>query len=356
MKLLNIIALTLPFLLIIYGESAQAQLNDMNSSKASVIILNYTRVDEPNYTDTNIQLDQFREQIEILDAEKYSILSLTDIVGALNEGTDLPEKSVAITFDGGYTSIAPALDLAIENHIPVTVFLAMGPISRNSPQFLSPKEILKYSRSPYIDFEITSNDFQRILGNAPSVLEQVNLAKASYRELFNKEPRYFSYPYGEYTLTARDVIKGQNFEAAFAQHSSPAFAGSDIFALPRFAMSEEYANPDRFRLIISLTPLNVSNLSPEDPILDAADQGFGFSLQNPLKDKTQLSCFISDQGKINITFVDERRIELRPSEPLTDRRTRLNCTYPNEIDGETKWQWFGRLFILGQDELPTLQE
>lgn len=42
------------------------------------------------------------------------------------------------------------------------------------------------------------------------------------------------------------------------------------------------------------------------------------------------------------------RIELRPEKPFTDRRTRVNCTLPDDVvipGEETPWRWFGLVFI-----------
>jgi hypothetical protein len=53
-------------------------------------------------------------------------------------------------------------------------------------------------------------------------------------------------------------------------------------------------------------------------------------------------------GKLPLTRIGSNRIEIRLKEPFVDRRTRVNCTLPNNAitPGEPRsWRWFGMLFI-----------
>jgi peptidoglycan/xylan/chitin deacetylase (PgdA/CDA1 family) len=338
--------------LVLFGQfQAHAQENNDHA-----IILNYTRIGEQSYPDTNTLIDQFKAQIDYLDAEDFNLVALKDVVEALNNEQTLPDKSVAITFDGGYASIMSVMPYILKHDIPVTIFLALGAIDQDSPQFLSEKDIKKLAKQDHIDFQLSSYGFKRMPLEKEGILSQINLAKSAYRKLFDKEPEYFAYPYGEYNSLAAQTLEQQGFKAAFAQHSSPASAHTDFYGLPRFAMSEEYGDLERFSLIAHSYPLNVTQFSPDNPMLEETAPAIGFTLSEPLKNKDDLSCYLSNQGSVDLTFLDETRIEIRLSEPLTDRRSRLNCTYPFVKDDTRYWKWFGRLFILPQVELLSLLE
>lgn len=332
------------------------QVHATESDDAHAIILNYTRIGEQNYPDTNTLIEQFEAQINYLEAEEFNIVSLQHITSTLLAGERFDKKTIALTFDGGYESINNILPIILEEKIPVTIFLALGAIDRGSPQYLSEKEIKKLAKKDFIDFQVTTNAFNRLSLDKEDILSQINHAKSAYRAIFDQDPIFFAYPYGEYNLAAQTILQEQNFQAAFAQHSSPVTGNDDLFNLPRFAMSEEYGDIDRFSLIANSYPLNVTQFSPKNPILQESTPAIGFSLETPLQNKDDLSCYLSNIGNLDLTFLDDTRVEIRLPEPLTDRRSRLNCTYPFVKDDKRYWRWYGRLFILPQDELLSLQE
>ena len=67
-----------------------------------------------------------------------------------------------------------------------------------------------------------------------------------------------------------------------------------------------------------------------------------------LSDLSRLSCFISGIGKAGIFKPGGNRVEIRLEEPLQERRTRINCTMPDDtiIPGEPQsWRWFGMQLV-----------
>jgi peptidoglycan/xylan/chitin deacetylase (PgdA/CDA1 family) len=326
--------------------------NTQITESGSTIILSYQRIDEETYTDTNTQLDQFLSQIAILQDEGFEIISLPTLVNAIETKTALPKKSVVITFDAGYASTEPALIKLLGKDIPFTLFLSLGAVSRDSSPYLS-VESLKRLQNKFntVTFALTAYNYAR-LNSEEAIRASINDSKTIYRQIFKEEPKYFAYPFGEYNDLYQSIVKEQHFSAAVAMHSSPAYGGSDLFALPRYAMSEEFANPDRFKLIINTKPLPVTAISPTNPELSSTTPNFGFTVQDPEYTK-KIRCYISGQGEVPLTVLDNNRVEIRLTESLSDNRVRLNCTAPTK---DNKYLWFGRLFTLQQDVLPELQE
>ncbi|MAS86743.1 MAG: hypothetical protein CMH30_02005 [Micavibrio sp.] len=347
---MRIVILFLAIFLSLLIKPAVAKAQTIDTSSA--IILSYQRIDEETYTDTNTQLDQFLSQIDILQDEGFKIIGLPILVNAIKTKTPLPKKSVVITFDAGYASTEPALIKLLEKDIPFTLFLSLGAVSRDSAQYLSIESLKRmHSKFSNVTFALTAYNYAR-LNNEEAIRASINDSKTIYRKIFKEEPQYFAYPFGEYNDLYQTIVKEQHFEAAVAMHSSPAYSGSDLFALPRYAMSEEFANPDRFRLIINTKPLPVKAISPTNPALSSTTPSFGFTVQDPQYTK-QIRCYISGQGEVPLTILDNNRVEIRLSESLNDNRVRLNCTAPTK---DNKYLWFGRLFTLQQDALPELQE
>jgi peptidoglycan/xylan/chitin deacetylase (PgdA/CDA1 family) len=67
--------------------------------------------------------DLFKEHIQYLK-KHYRIISISELVTALNEGS-VPEDSVVITIDDGYRSVYSEMyPVAVEEEVPISVFVA----------------------------------------------------------------------------------------------------------------------------------------------------------------------------------------------------------------------------------------
>ena len=71
----------------------------------SAVILMYHRFGEDKYPSTNIRLDQFDAHLEKLASGDYTVLPLDKIIRHMQNGIDLPDRTVAITIDDAYLSV-----------------------------------------------------------------------------------------------------------------------------------------------------------------------------------------------------------------------------------------------------------
>jgi hypothetical protein len=118
-----------------------------------------------------------------------------------------------------------------------------------------------------------------------------------------------------------------------------------MLALPRFTMTDDFGDLDRFRLTAGALPLPVTDVVPEDSgNLAQNPPAIGFTVAPEVKDLSRLSCFVSDIGRTGVMRPGGGRVEIRLEAPLQDRRTRVNCTLPD--GGNSRWRWFGMLLVL----------
>ena len=109
----------------------------LNPSRLTV--LNYHRIEEPDskrsFFKPNISASpkMFGNQLDFL-AQKFNLISLSDLVLWLSGGEKLPSNSALITFDDGYldnyTNAFPQLK---KRNIPAVIFLATDYIGRSRP-------------------------------------------------------------------------------------------------------------------------------------------------------------------------------------------------------------------------------
>ena len=96
-------------------------------------------------------------------------------------------------------------------------------------------------------------------------------------------------------------------------------------------------------------PLNTSDVVPDDAVIADNPPLIGFTLDTAYTDVSKLSCFASGIGKVELTHLENNRVEIRLPSALSDRHTRINCTMPDDVvtPGEPRrWRWFGMLLIL----------
>ena len=110
------------------------------------VVLLYHHVATDTPPSTSISPENFRKHLEFLRDNKFNVISLAEMLDQLRAGEELTDKSIAITFDDGYSSIYetafPMLQLF---GFPFTLFLSTGPIDRQQANYISWEQILEMS-------------------------------------------------------------------------------------------------------------------------------------------------------------------------------------------------------------------
>lgn len=310
----------------------------------SAVFVMYHRFGEEGLPSTNIRLDQFEAHLAELRDGGYTILPVPEIVAALAADRPLPERTVGITVDDAYASVyREAWPRLKALGFPFTLFVSTDAVDAGRRGMMSWDQIRELA-----DSSVTIGHHGAAhahMAYADAARNTADIAKASrrFREELGRTPGLFAYPYGEYGRELRDAVAAAGFEAAFGQHSGVSHPGSDLFALPRFALNEQYGEFDRFRLVANTLPLPVTDVTPSDPLLGPNPPPFGFTLAEAIGNVAQLSCFASGQGRATIERLGPRRIEVRVKTRFPPGRSRINCTVPGP---DKRWRWFGVQFLV----------
>lgn len=318
--------------------------------RTAAVIFAYQRVGESLYPANSISKEQFANHIKELLEGGYNVMPLPSIIAALKANSPLPERTVAITFNGGYESaLDNAIPLLLNNNLPFTVFFSPDQPDSKNPEYMGWDDIKRLKKYNQVTLGLHPASYTRLTENSPNdIRRQVNNALTRYRQILKTEPRFFAYPFGEYTKEFRDIVASSGFEAALGQQSGVAYTGSDMYVLPRFAMTESYGDDARFRMAATALPLPVTDITPDDPYITTNNPPtIGFTIEPALASKIpQLSCFLSGHGKPDMQVVGNNRVELRVDAPFQAERIRVNCTMPGpepKPGEEARWRWFGML-------------
>ena len=169
-----------------------------------------------------------------------------------------------------------------------------------------------------------------------------------FKEQLGKNSDFFSYPFGEYNLEFKEIIKSLNFRYAFGQHSGVMDETKDFFELPRFPINEKYGDIKRFKTLIKTLPLQFKKILPTEKHLTLSNNPPNVKVEflDSVKNIKHISCY-SNEGNIwrksKINFIDRNNIEIILKEKFVGERGRINCSLRE--DGGF-WRWLGIQFVL----------
>ncbi len=314
------------------------------AADSAAVILMYHRFGETKFPSTNIQLDQFDNHIKELTNGTYNVLPVRDIMAAIQNGKELPDRTVGITIDDAYRSIyTEAWPRFKKAGLPFTIFAATDPIDRGSNNYLSWDQLRELKKAGVeISGHTASHNHMPVSGPDQN-LQELQKSKARMVAELGQAPDMFAYPFGEASESVQKLVQKNGYTMAFGQHSGVVNSTTDAHYIPRFALNENYGDMRRLRLVLNALPLPIKDITPADPFLKANNPpDLGFTVSASIKNLHRLSCFSSSEGRVRVERLGPR-IEVRMTSAFPQGRTRINCTLPGP---DNRWRWFGTLFVV----------
>lgn len=329
--------------------------------KDNLVILQYHHVATNTPTITSTPPDVFAEHLAYLH-QHFNVVALPEAIDALREGTGLPDKSVAITFDDGFDNILTnAHPLLRKYNFPYTVFINPALIGHTRTQ-LTWEEVAQMSQEG-VSFanhtlthqhllnrrHITSNNghsddvtienetqwLKRILGD-------ITQAETLLKERLGYSLRYLAYPYGEFNRTLSNALSNLGY-VGFAQHSGGVSSQSDFAALPRYPAAGRYAKLGTLKIKLNSLAMPVlhSNITDPEVTVNTPDE-MRLLLDTQDFNLTGVNCFY--QGAVQPTVIENGVLIVALSENLPTGRSRMNCTAPSKRE-KGRYYWLSQPFF-----------
>ena len=309
----------------------------------SAVILMYHRFGENAFPSTNIRLEQLDAHIAELSSGPYTVMSVPDIVAAIREGRELPDRTVGITIDDGYRSVyTEALPRFRRAGFPFTVFLSTDPVDREFRDFMTWEQVRELRDAGVTIGGHTATHLHMAANSAARNQADIDTSKARYQAELGDQPTLFAYPFGEASTRVQRVVQDAGYTSAFGQHSGALDASADPFYMPRFALNEAFGDMDRFRLVVNSLPIAHSDMTPSNPTLAQNPPIFGFTRAASAAEINGLACYAADQGQVRVEEIGPR-IEVRMNGPFPTGRARINCT---GLGRDGRWHWLGMLYYV----------
>ena len=318
----------------------------------SAVVFMYHRFGESTHSSTNITIEQFQYQLDYLKENNYNVWSLSKILNHIINKKIIPLKTVALTIDDAYIStFTKAYPMLKSKSFPFSVLVSTNPVDNRSKFYMS-WEMMREMQKDGAEFANHSLTHEFLLPKENEtdeawekrITNEIQRAQLRLQEELgvntNKNPRFFSYPFGEYNMKTAELIKELGY-IGITQTSGPISENSDLRALTRFPMAEAFANPEGFITKLNTLPMPIESVSPREPVLGEINPPkLRIKLKQPLKN---LACYMSGGEAININWISQTELEVSTNTPIEPPRNRYTCTAPA---GDKKWYWYSHLWII----------
>lgn len=312
------------------------------------VVLQYHHVSEDTPGITSVTPGQFADHLDYLGREGYQVLPLRQVVAAITDRTELPDRCVAITIDDAYRSAHETAWPMLRQHgFPLTVFASTAGVDRGEAAFMS-WEQMRAMAAEGVVFENHSHSHDHLVRRHPGeaqddweqrIAADILTAHNRIAAEIGQPPTLFAYPYGEYNLVLAGIVRSMQL-VGFGQQSGPAWPGSDPAALPRFPMNITYASMRTFPTKVASLPLPIVAAQPQEPVVDLAQWQppltltFAAGASRP----ERLTCFANGSPAVDYQWHpgEPKQVTITPKSRLAVGRNRYNCTLPAE-DGRYHW-------------------
>ena len=187
------------------------------------------------------------EQLDYLIANGYKIIGLNEALDHMKGEMNLPENSLAITFDGGYADaysyVLPTLE---EYGLKATFFIA--------PSLIGNNRMIRDHALPCMDWEQVRSVAEKdmVIGHygcngrtfkrvpKEEIEKDISISKPLFEKHLGTQPIYYAVNEGTPEPTAIKVLQENGYTALFTK--SPTNQGPSVYAIGRIQVDDEDIN------------------------------------------------------------------------------------------------------------------
>ena len=308
----------------------------------------YHRFDENKYPSTNIKIDDFKKQLELIKKQKINFVNPKNFQQDLLERKN--KRKILLTIDDGFSSFYEnAWPILKKEKIPFILFISTREVGAFN--YMSWAQIKELHKEEFVEIGNHSHSHEYLVDENMSVIEDdiENSIKIFKKELGYNSP-FFSYPFGEYSLVFKKIIQSLGFKYAFGQHSGVIDETKDFHEFPRFPINEKYGDLKRFETLIKTLPFKYKKIIPDEKYLLIPKNPPNVKIEflKNIKNIDQINCYSNEGGtwrKSKINFINKSNLEIKIQEKFEGERGRINCSLREK---DNFWRWLGIQFVLAE--------
>jgi peptidoglycan/xylan/chitin deacetylase (PgdA/CDA1 family) len=198
--------------------------------------------------------DRFRAQMNFLRIFRYHVLDMDTALTALQGKSEIPPRSVVLTFDDGCENFYEYAYPVLKKYgFPAIVYIVSGLVGksaewflrdgRHAPQLMGKERIREICRAnpplfPLISFGAHGMTHIHLAkADEKRLREEIYNSKAMLEDISGEKVRHFCYPYGSYSKEVMEIAKEAGYVSAVTCSRGMACPGDDLLQIPRKAIS-----------------------------------------------------------------------------------------------------------------------
>ena len=308
----------------------------------------YHRFEENKYPSTNTKIANFKNQLNLIKEEKIKFINPYQFNQNLTDQTNL--RKVMITIDDAFSSFYEnAWPIIKDRKIPIILFVSTREVGKKG--YMTWEQIREISKENFVHIGNHSHTHEYLIDYSLNQIKEDLLKSIStFKKEIGYNSNFFSYPFGEYSLEFKNLVRELGFTYAFGQHSGVIDLTKDKFELPRFPINEKYGEIKRFKTLLKTLPFKYKKIIPEEKYINDKTNppNIIVEFEKMNSNLKNINCFSNEEGQwrnSKIIFLNDFTINIKLQGKFTTERGRVNCSLR---DVEGFYRWFGIQFVVAE--------
>ncbi len=326
-----------------YSNSSLENIDDFG-----IISLMYHRFEENKYPSTNIKMNDFKNHLKIIKGNKIKFVNPKKFEEELINNKK--QRKVLLTIDDGFSSFYDnAWPILKKEKIPFILFISTREVGLFN--YMTWDQIREIEQEDFVEIGNHSHTHEYLADeNGEIITADIKKSIKIFKKELGKNSDFFSYPFGEYSLEFKSIIKSLGFKYAFGQHSVVMDETKDFYEFPRYPINEKYGEIKRFNSLIKTLPLKYKKIFPEEKYLlkNKNPPEVRIDFYENIKNLKSITCYSNEGDKwrqSNIKFDNDNSLIINIGEKFVGERGRINCSLR---DPSGFWRWFGLQFVISE--------
>ncbi len=325
-----------------------------NTSKDSIedygiISLMYHRFNENKYPSTNIRMNDFIEHLDIIEKKGIRFVNPFNFENELKNYKN--QRKILLTIDDGFSSFYEnAWPILKEKKIPFILFVSTREVGAKN--YMTWNQIRELDKEDFVEIGNHSHTHEYLVDESSQLIKKdIEKSISIFKKELGKNSDFFSYPFGEYSLQFKNIIKSLGFKYALGQHSGVMDETKDFYELPRFPINEKYGEIKRFTSLTNTLPLKYKKIIPEEKYLSQNKNPPKVKIEffENIRNLKSINCYSNEGDKwrqSDIKFENTNTIAVNINEKFIGERGRINCSLR---DSSGFWRWLGLQFVISEN-------
>ncbi len=214
-----------------------------------MLILEYHKVNDRMNDDYTVSTKDFAAQMDFLQAEGYTTVSVLDFLRAKKGKLKLPDKPVVVSFDDGYSdNYTEALPILEKRSMKATVFMVTNDVGL--PGYLTWDQLHEMEKRGVELGSHTANHLPLTNMTVDEARDEAQKSKLMMEWKGLKTIFVLSYPNGQYDKYLPNILKEEEYLAAVTGDAGLNTFQTNPYLLHRTNIPRPYLGTAEFRLRI----------------------------------------------------------------------------------------------------------